>query len=202
LTPDTVWLSCGVLRDELRELHSRGLITGELVFFSSMLHMNPPELEATLRAALERRAGDEACLVLVFGDCSARMLDLVRQFRVGRVDAINCAQLLVGRERYRQLMREEAFLILPEWGRRWEHIMKRELGLSKVVAQELMGENRGVLVYLDTALTPIPRQELADFSSYSGLPWRVEAASLDHCLAGLLEAQAAAVKVRSGKEST
>ena len=202
MTPDTVWLCCGVLRDELRELHRRGLITGELVFFSSMLHMHPPELEATLRAALERQDGGQASLVLVFGDCSAGMLDLVRQFRAGRVDAINCAQLLVGRERYRQLMREEAFLILPEWGRRWEHIMKRELGLTEAVAQELMGDNRGVLVYLDTGLTPVPQKELAEFSAYSGLPWRVEATALDRCLAGLLAAQAAAVELQSGEERT
>ena len=202
MTPHTVWLSCAVIRDELRELHRLGLIAGELLFLDSMLHMNPPGLEAALGTALERHAGREACLVLVYGDCSAGMLDLVRQFKVGRVDAINCAQMLVGRKRYRQLMQEEAFLILPEWGRRWEHIMKSELGLTQAVARAMMGENRGVLVYLDTGLVPVPLQEVADFSVYSGLPWRVETVTLDHVLTGLLEAQTRALKARSGKEST
>ncbi len=64
------------------------------------------------------------------------MLDLVRRFHVGRVAVINCAQLLVGRDRYRQLMREKAFLVLPEWARRWENIMKDELGLDREMAHD------------------------------------------------------------------
>ncbi len=192
MTAHTLWLSCGVVRAEMEELHRRGCIEGTLLFFDSMLHMDPPLLEAKLTAALEQRGDRAGCLVLVYGDCSARMLDLARRFRAGRVAVINCAQLLVGRERYRRLMREEAFLVLPEWAVRWEHIMKSELGLTTAVARDLMGENRGVLVYLDTGLVPVPERHLAEFSSYTGLPWRVETVSLDTMLATLLEAQAAA----------
>lgn len=188
----TVWLSCGVVRAEMGELQRRGLIDGELLFLDSMLHMDPPQLEARLTEALERAAAAPGLLVLVYGDCSAHMLDLVRRFRAGRVSVINCAQLLLGRERYRQLMREEAFLVLPEWARRWEHIMKSELGLNQEVAHGLMGENRGVLVYLDTGLIPVPVEQLAEFSAYSGLPWRVETVTLDCMLALLLEARTAA----------
>lgn len=192
MKPHTVWLSCGVVRAEMEELQRLGLIEGELLFLDSMLHMDPPLLEAKLTAALEQNPGQPGSLVLVYGDCSAHMLDLVRRFHVGRVSVINCAQLLLGRKRYRQLMREEAFLVLPEWARRWEHIMKSELGLNEEVAHGLMGENRGVLVYLDSGLVPVPEQQLAAFSVYSGLPWRVEKVTLDCMLATLLEAQAGA----------
>ena len=189
MIPHTVWLCCGVVRAEMEELRRRGLIDGELLFLDSMLHMNPPQLEAKLTAALEQEKDIPGCLVLVYGDCSSRMLDLARRFRVGRVAVINCAQLLLGRERYRQLMREEAFMVLPEWALRWEHIMTSELGLNREVAQGLMGENRGVLVYLDTGLVPVPEQQLQDFSSYTGLPWRVEGVTWDHMLAALLAAR-------------
>ena len=202
MTPHTVWLSCGVVRTEMEELQRRGLIDGELLFLDSMLHMDPPQLEATLTTALEQNSGQSGCLVLVYGDCSAHMLDLVRRFHVGRVRVINCAQLLLGRERYRLLMREEAFLVLPEWARRWEHIMKSELGLNREVARGLMGENRGMLVYLDTGLVPVPEQQLAAFSAYTGLPLRIETVSLDCMLAALLEAQAAARSCDTGKELT
>jgi len=185
----TAWLSCGVVRAEMEELTRRGLIKGKLRFFDSMLHMDPPKLEAVLGAALGKPLDQVDCLVLVYGDCSAGMLDLVRKFRVGRVDAINCAQLLVGRERYRQLMREEAFLVLPEWARRWDHIMKTELGLDPEVARGLMGENRGVLVYLDTGLVPIPEKDLQNFAAYCGLPWRVEQVGLEMFLQALLAAE-------------
>lgn len=192
VTGDTVWLSCGVVRAEMEELKRRGKIGGELIFLDSMLHMNPPKLEAKLLAALTQRADATGRLVLVYGDCTARMLDLTRSFKVGRVNVINCAQLLLGRDRYRQLMHDEAFIVLPEWARRWEHIMKSELGLSQEVAHGLMGENRGVLVYLDTGLLPVPEQQLVEFAAYSGLPWRVESISLDCMLATLLEAEAGA----------
>ncbi|MDD2736411.1 MAG: DUF1638 domain-containing protein [Desulfuromonadaceae bacterium] len=189
MTPSTIWLCCGVVRAEMEEVQRRGLIEGELLFLDSMLHMDPPLLEATLTAALEENPDQPHCLVLVYGDCSAHMLDLVRRFHVGRVAVINCAQLMLGRARYRQLMREEAFLVLPEWARRWEHIMKSELGLNEEVAHGLMGENRGVLVYLDSGLVPVPESQLEEFSAYSGLPWRVEAVTLDCMLSSLLDAQ-------------
>lgn len=198
----TVWLSCGVVRAEMEELRRRGLIAGELLFLDSMLHMDPPLLEAKLTAALTQNSGQPGRLVLVYGDCSAHMLDLVRRFQVGRVNIINCAQLLLGRERYRRLMREEAFLVLPEWARRWEHIMKNELGLNKAVARDLMGENRGVLVYLDSGLVPVPERHLQEFSAYSGLPWRVEVVTLDCMLAALMEAEAGAKLCAAAEELT
>ena len=184
----------------MRQLHRLGEIDGELLFMDSMLHMHPPRLEAVLTEVLQRRAAEEGCLVLVYGDCSGRMLDLVGRFGIGRVDAINCAQLLLGRERYRRLMREEAFLVLPEWAGRWEQAIKRELGLNRSVARELMGENRGVLVYLDTGLIPVPKLQLEEFSSYTGLPFRVEEVALEHLLAGLRSAELRAMTESPGRE--
>ncbi|MBI5656546.1 MAG: DUF1638 domain-containing protein [Geobacter sp.] len=196
----TIWLSCGVVSAEMEELQRRGLIEGELLFLDSMLHMDPQKLEAQLTATLEQIMVGCGCLVLVYGDCSARMLDLVRSYHAGRVAVINCAQLLVGRDRYRQLMGEKAFLVLPEWARRWEQIMKNELGLNRAVAHDLMGEHCGILVYLDTGLLPVPEQQLQEFSSYTGLPWRIEAVSLDTMLANLLAAQEDACSHRQHEE--
>ena len=44
----TVWLSCGVVREEMEALHRHGLIDGELIFVDSMLHMQPRQLEEKL----------------------------------------------------------------------------------------------------------------------------------------------------------
>lgn len=199
MTAPTVWLSCGVLRAELEELHRRGQIGGELCFLDSMLHMVPEQLQATLETALGRPGPAGGRLVVVYGDCCGRMLDLVRQFRVGRVNAINCAQALVGRARYRELMHRQAFMLLPEWARRWRQITQVQLGLSAAVARDLMGDHRAELVYLDTGLAPVPHAALADCAAYTGLPWRVEPVALEHLLALLLEAEAAAA-VRPARE--
>jgi hypothetical protein len=181
-----------VLRAELEELHHRGDITGELRFLNSMLHMAPQQLQTTLETALGQPGPEGGRLVLVYGDCCGRMLDLVRQFKVGRVNAINCAQMLVGRARYRELMREEAFMLLPEWALRWQDIMRIELGLSPEVARDLMREHRRELVYLNTGLAPVPQAALAECAAYTGLPCRIESVGLDHLLALLLEAESTA----------
>ncbi|GFO57035.1 hypothetical protein GMSM_40420 [Geomonas sp. Red276] len=198
----TLWLSCGVLRNEMEELLREGKIGGELFVLDSMLHMEPVRLERELTSALARLDEKNGTLVLVYGDCSAHLLDIAKRYRVGRVAAINCAQLLVGRQRYRQLMQEGAFLVLPEWALRWEHIMKRELGLDETVAHGLMGEHRGVLVYLDTGIVGVPERQLREFSSYTGLPWRVEPVSLDTMLESLLQARAGSVKAGSTGETS
>ncbi|MBU5615309.1 DUF1638 domain-containing protein [Geomonas azotofigens] len=190
MTGATVWLACGVLREELTRLRRDGRIAGELVFLDSLLHMNPPLLESTLNDELLRRRAGGDRLVLVYGDCCAGMLDLARNFGAGRVKAINCAQLLLGRERYRELMREEAFLVLPEWAERWEEVMASALGPDPAAARALLTEHRAVLVYLDTGLVPVPARQMEAFSAYSGLPWRVEVIGLETALAGLLEAEA------------
>lgn len=192
----TVWLSCGVLRAELEELHRRGDIGGELCFVDSMLHMVPQQLQTKLETTLGNPRENDDQLVLVYGDCCGRMLDLVRQFHVGRVAAINCAQMLLGRARYRELMREQAFLLLPEWAPRWKEAMQTDLGLSPEVARDLMRDNRGQLVYLDTGLCPIPHADLADCAAYAGLTYRIETVGLDHFLTLLLDAVAAAQSPR------
>lgn len=196
----TVWLGCGVLRAEMEALHREGKIGGGLVFLDSMLHMAPQRLETVLTAELERTASTGR-LVLVYGDCCAGMLDLAKRFGAERVDAINCAQLLLGRLRYRELMREQAFLLLPEWTARWREVVRSELGLSEPVARQFMREHRRLLVYLDTELAEVPQRTIEECSAYTGLPWRVEAVGLGHLLAGLLEAEdaaAARTAVRGG----
>jgi hypothetical protein len=191
VTASTLWLSCGVVGAELRELHRRGAIAGRLLFLDSMLHMRPTELEAALTAALAAAAPD-ARVVLVYGDCCPRMVELARMFGANRTAVINCAQLLLGRARYREAMRDRAFVLLPEWAARWREVLQNELGLSEEVAGDLLQEHRRELVYIDTGLTEVPRQSLEAFSAYAGLPWRVEVVTLEHLLAGLLNAERAA----------
>ncbi len=197
-----IWICCGVIQGEMEELLRRGSISGRLVFLDSLLHMNPCMLEERLTAILERIPGDDKRVVMVYGDCTPHLFDLSRRFQAGRVPAINCAQLLVGRERYRRLMQEEAFLVLPEWATRWEQIMKNELGLDGTIARDLMREHRAVLVYLDTGLVPIPERQLQEFSAYTGLPWRVERLTLDTMLEMLISAQDESLRSKNIAENS
>lgn len=189
VTGDNItWLGCGVLRQELEELHRQGLIGGRLIFLDSMLHMVPDKLDGILGRIVAKRKPDDPPLVMVHGDCCPGMLQLADTPGVARVNAINCVRMLLGPERYRQLMREEAFLLLYEWARRWQEIMTVELGLTPEVGQSLMREHRSVIVYLDTGLHPVPEADINACADYAGLPWRIEKVTLEPLLALLREA--------------
>jgi len=184
-----VWLACGVLRAELDALHDQGRIGGRILYLDSMLHMVPGTLDTVLSAKLAEAKKKDERIVLAYGDCSAYMLDLSNDPDVSRVDALNCAQMLTGKKRYRELMHSESFMLLPEWALRWKEIMRTELGLSRDIARMLMGENRKEIVYLDTGLVPVPVGELTACGKYTGLPFRIEKTDLDNLLALLLEAE-------------
>ena len=186
----TLWITCGVLKAEVNKLLEVGSIQGQVMTLNSMLHMDPPQLEAVLGAAVVQASRTHRKVVLVYGDCCPRMHELVGQGQVLRIQAINCAQMLVGKPRYRELMHQHSFMLLPEWAARWQEVFQKELGLSHQVAYDLMREHRGELVYLDTGLVPLPTRDLEECSRYTGLSYRIEPVSLDTLLAGLLEAEA------------
>lgn len=172
-----IWVTCGVLSDEITELHRHGAISGDLLILDSMLHMDPPELELML---LKLIADTDRPLILVYGDCCPGMLQLANRPNVTRVKSINCCQMLLGKERFRELMRSEAFMLLPEWTPRWKEILEKELGLTHAVSMELFKENRKELVYLDTGVRPIPHSLLDQCAADTGLPVRIEKPGLVH----------------------
>ncbi len=183
---EPLWIGCGVLRAEIAELHRRGEIEGEIRFLDSMLHMNPPRLGQALR---EKSAEADRPVVLVYGDCCPDMLQLADAPNTRKVEGINCCQMLTGKARYRELMREEAFMLLPEWTPRWKEIIETELGLRGTVARDLLKDTRKILVYIDTGLVPVPRKTLAECAAYTGLPTRIERTELDHLRDALNEAR-------------
>lgn len=186
--PDNNWLCCGVLRKEIEKLHKDGKISGKCIFLDSMLHMNPECLESLLNEKIKSFEQGKVNTVLVYGDCCSGMFDLSQKKWVERVDYINCAQLILGKNRYRQLMKEQAFILLPEWLKRWKEIFSVELGLSKEIATNLMQENRNILVYLDSGQEPIPEKEIHECSEYVGLPVKIEKVSLENLLAAMNDA--------------
>lgn len=174
----TLWMCCGVMRKEIEYLLANGDIEGELMFWDSMLHMVPIELEKRLNMILNGLIDTLRPMVLVVGDCSPHMLNIAYDHKIARVDATNCAEMLFGATRYRELMNTGAFIVLPEWAPRWKEIMNKELGLYDEVAKEFMQDNRTEMVYCDTGLQAVPFEMLQLFSDYTGLPLRIEEVDL------------------------
>lgn len=177
-------IGCGVLRKELELFQSRSKLNLKLVFLDSMLHMQPEKLEKAIKDTIEKeRASGGKAFSIVFGDCCPGMHKIEENPDVVRLPFLNCAQILLGKERYRELMKEQAFILLPEWLGRWREIFADHLGLNHEIATSLMQENRSCLVYLDTGLHEIPREKICECSEYVGLPLRIEKVDLSRFFA-------------------
>jgi len=169
-------VACSVFRPELEALVARGELDLPLRFFDSALHMEPARLAGCLDAAVAEAGG--RCL-LCYGDCDPGMRQRCRGGSA-RVPGPNCVAILVGRERWRAWMHEGAFVLLPEWARRWRELLMRLPGLDEEQTRDLLREQHRCLIYADTGVVPPPEAELAACSTHFGLPLRREAVDLAH----------------------
>lgn len=182
-----LWICCAVLKEEISYLFRQKLIEGNLLFLDSMLHMNPMMLNEKVEKAILQNKLNYDHIYLVYGDCCPGMIDLQEKYNIKRVTACNCIQLLVGKEEYRKYMKNETFVLLPEWTSRWKEIFQKELGLNANTAKEFMNDTRRNLLYIDTGMFDIPLAMIKDCSDYLGLTYQILSVNLDTLLQNMLQ---------------
>lgn len=178
---------CSIFRAELGALCERHWPELPVHFVDSALHTRPPDLEAELNKVLREKVAQGVRVALIYGDCCAGMSKLQSLPGICRVQAINCTQLLLGKEEHRRLSREGAFFLTSEWTGRWKDIFVSELGLNEENAHSLMREMHTKLIYLDTGLLSVPRETLEECSRFCGLPWEVLPVSMEHLRVAIQE---------------
>lgn len=179
--------SCGIFRNEYQLLPEDLRSSLSPVFLSSMLHMEPERLDDLLGSCL-RSAGGRSTLIL-FGDCCPHMQELDCVAGNARTEGVNCCEIYLGCERYRQLRRERTFFLMPEWAGRWEHVVKHELGLEdKQLARDFMSQSMNKAVYIDTGVLAVPEADLMDFTEHTGLAVQVETVGPEHFLEAVIMA--------------
>jgi hypothetical protein len=177
-------LACGVFRMELEALAKQGKLDCDIITLESMLHMKPAKLEQELEQAMASRSKDR--FLILYGDCHPRMHEMQARKNATKVVGINCCEILLGREPYRKLQKDHAFLFLPEWTLRWRDVFAHELGFDKPeVAQAFMKEYRKRLVYVDTGVMPVPDNTLLEISEFFKMPVEILHISLDNLLQGI-----------------
>ena len=85
-----VCVSCSVFRPELTALCEQGQLPFAVSFVDSMLHMQPERLATVLSEIVDSHRCSKDRLVLVFGDCHARMNAIDSETGVVRVSGANC----------------------------------------------------------------------------------------------------------------
>ncbi len=175
-------LACSIFRHELERLQAQGLLNMDVTYLNSMLHMNPGKLDVLVHQAVAAPRAEDQGLVLLFGDCCPRMLDLQNEARVARPKALNCCEILLGSERYRQLRREGAFFLMPEWAHQYKAVFKDHLGLEGAMVQSFMRDMHTRIVYLDTGVMEVPHGLLKEIEDFSGLPVEIKAIDMNELI--------------------
>lgn len=192
-------IGCGIFKNEFELLPETLRASILPTFMDSMLHMNPARLDVILSAAMNGVRKEDT--VLAFGDCCPYMREIASREGVARTPGVNCCEIYLGPERYRQLRRERVFFLMPEWATRWKHIFLTELGLhTKALARDFMAQSMRRAVYIDTGAVPVPLEPLAEFSEYTGLEVTIELTGPEHFAAALENALKAARKAGAGQD--
>lgn len=119
-------------------------------------------------------------IVLLFGDCHARMVDYEKSKNIFRAPGINCCDIFLGSGKYRKLRRDGAFVLLPEWAHRWKEAFIDYMGFKTAKSSSLfMNDMHKKLVYIDTGLLKINQPLLDEISQYLGLPLEIYQSSVD-----------------------
>jgi hypothetical protein len=187
-----VGLGCSVLRTEIESLRAAGRVGIEMDYLDSMLHMDPVLLGKKMGRSLEGMKARGKHVLLVYGECHPFIREMASGNGVERVWGSNCIEILLGRSCYRDLLRQGAFFVLPEWARRWKEIIGSQLGLDERNARDFMGDLHTKIVYLDTGILDVPYPSLEAMSAYTGLDFEVRDTPLDLLAAALAGALAGA----------
>lgn len=180
--PDTVCIACSVFYRELQALQERGLLELETRFLDSNLHLTPAKLHTQMSPILDSELEKGNRVLLLYGDCHTHIVKWEKHHGICRTRGSNCAEIFLGRECYRELIKDGAFFLFPEWVLRWKEIFDMLLGLDLDGSAEVIRDMHSKLVYLDTGVMPLPETTLKECSEYCDLPYQVKQVSLDHFL--------------------
>ncbi len=189
-------VSCSVLRPELDALKKRGMIDFPVCYMDSELHMRPDRLFRYMNRIVQNLIRKGRKTLLLFGDCHAHISELCASASVARTQAVNCCELLMGRDLYRKDRTSRPFYLLPEWTLRWEEILGQIMDMSREMTIEMIRESHTRFVYLNSGVVKIPEEELERCSRYFGLPYEIRNISLEHLCGKIFESMNALGEAR------
>jgi hypothetical protein len=157
IKPKTLFIACGALAKETREIIEKHGWQVELKALPALHHMTPLKITRDLDKLLAEVRNDYDRIIVVYGECGATGIDdVLAKHRVVRVSGPHCYEMYAGAAPFAQLMEEEpGTFFLTDWLlRAYEKAVLGGLGLDKQpeLAPLYFGNYRR-LVYLSQAPT-------------------------------------------------
>ncbi|HCE56416.1 MAG TPA: hypothetical protein DER09_01140 [Prolixibacteraceae bacterium] len=173
-----VIIACSIFRYELEQMVKEGKIKVPIVYLNSILHMQPKQLQILLDEKIEEYKNFR--IILMYGDCHARMVDYEEKTNIVRTPGINCCEIILGKSKYRKIRNDGAFILLPEWSERWKEVFMDSMGFktSKAI-KPFMTEMHKKIVYVDTGLVEKNNPLFNEISDFLGLPLEIYSSTTD-----------------------
>ena len=154
---DILFIACGALAKETKEIIDRHGWSVELKALPAVYHMTPLKITTNLDVMLEKLKGQYQRIIVVYGECGATGIDTVLdRHEVVRVSGPHCYEMYAGANEFARLIDDEpGTFFLTDWLlRAYEKAVLRGLGLDKhpELAPLYFG-NYHRLVYLSQAST-------------------------------------------------
>jgi len=102
-------IACAVFKPALEHLQLESRYPNlRLTYLPSNLHLRPQELENLLLREITAAKGRKERIICLYGDCFPGIGEFCRQHGVNKVSGHYCYEMLLGTERFRQLIDEMA----------------------------------------------------------------------------------------------
>lgn len=169
-------ISCGILRNEIKQIIAKHNWPIKTRFLDSSLHIDLEKLAKALSAALAKN--DEHKLV-VYGTCHPTIDDMLSANNAIRVPGQNCVELVLGRERFSKELEKGAFFLFEDWARRWDKISYSYFGNWEIMREIFMDAHKYILC-IRTPCSGDYTKHAHKVSQRTGLPLFWEDFSLTH----------------------
>ena len=171
-------ISCGALKEEIDKLVEDGSLDAELIFLDMTLHNDYNVLERKLKLTIEESLQNfPRRIVLIYGDlCLGRgkeMKKLADNYHVVKVDALNCIDcLLGGKGKILEIDPEQVYFFLnPGMIKVWNRFkLARCKAEYKDEFRKMFSDLRGIILLDSVGDLDSSKEEIEEFSSYTGLP--------------------------------
>ncbi len=196
--PKTLFIACGALAKETREIIDKHGWQVELKALPALHHMTPLKITQDLDAMLAEIRHQFERVIVVYGECGATGIDeVLAKHNVVRVSGPHCYEMYAGAVQFAQLMADEpGTFFLTDWLlRAYEKAVLRGLGLDRhpELAPLYFG-NYQKLVYLSQAPSEKLLQKARAVADSMG--WEFE-----HRQVGYGELETRLVELMVGQES-
>lgn len=160
-------LACAVLEREVRTVLADADLDLEPRFLDPALHEATDRLPAAVAEALDHPGAVVCC-----GLCHPALERTVKAGGGVRTCALNCLELLLGRERYRAEAAAGTYFLPEAWARDWLTYARRVFGPGDRALRALMRSECTSLLALRTPCSGEFEAEARAVAEFTGLPLR------------------------------